>query len=38
MKVKDFLPQVKANKYTYYNLLDYHIESYKKLYNFFKIT
>ena len=36
MKVKDYLPQVKANKYTYYNLDNKTKQDFKNLYNYLK--
>ena len=35
-KVKDYLKNVKANKYTYYNLNKETVREYKKLYNYLK--
>ena len=36
MKVKELLKEVKANRYTYYNLDKETIEQYQKLYNYLK--
>lgn len=36
MKVKDYLPKVKANKFTYYNLDKPTIKRFKNLYNYLK--
>jgi len=36
MKVKDYLPKLKANRYTYYNLDKKSIQEFKKLYNYLK--
>ena len=36
MIVEDFLPEVKANRYTYYNLNNDFIERYQKLYRYLK--
>ena len=36
MKVKEFLKEVKANKYTFYNLDKETIKQYQKLYNYLK--
>lgn len=36
MKVSEVLPKVKANKTTYFNLVDYQIDSFKKLYAYLK--
>jgi len=35
-KVKDYLKNVKANKYTYYNLNKETVREYRKLYNYLK--
>jgi len=36
MKVKELLKQVKANRYTYYNIDKKGINEYQKLYNYLK--
>ena len=36
MKVKELLKEVKANRYTYYNLDKEAIKQYQKLYNYLK--
>jgi|TARA_Y100000015_G_C2386558_1_gene87773 hypothetical protein len=36
MKVKDYLPKVKANRYTYYNLDKETIQYFKNKYNYLK--
>ena len=36
MIVEDFLPEVKANRYTYYNLNNDFIKQYQKLYRYLK--
>ena len=36
MKVKELLKEVKANRYTYYNLDKETIKEYQKLYNYLK--
>ena len=36
MIVEDFLPEVKANRYTYYNLNNDFIKRYQKLYGYLK--
>ena len=36
MIVEDFLPEVKANRYTYYNLTNDFIKRYQKLYGYLK--
>ena len=36
MKIKDYLPKLKANKYTYYNLEQNTIQDFKNLYNYLK--
>jgi len=36
MKVKDYLPKVKANRFTYYNLDRSTIKRFKNLYNYLK--
>jgi len=36
MKVKELLPKVKANRYTYYNLNNSEIIRFKNLYNYLK--
>ena len=36
MKVKDYLPKLKANRYTYYNLDRKTIQDFKNLYNYLK--
>jgi ubiquitin len=36
MKVKELLKQVKANRYTYYNIDKKSINEYQKLYNYLK--
>ena len=36
MKVKDYLPKLKANRYTYYNLNQKTIQDFKNLYNYLK--
>ena len=36
MKVKDYLPKLKANRYTYYNLDQKTIRDFKNLYNYLK--
>jgi ubiquitin len=36
MKVKELLKEVKANRYTYYNLDKETIKQYQKLYNYLK--
>lgn len=36
MKVKELLKEVKANRYTYYNLGKEAIKEYQKLYNYLK--
>ena len=36
MIVDDFLPEVKANRYTYYNLNNDSIKRYQKLYRYLK--
>ncbi len=36
MKVKDYLPKLKANRYTYYNLDQKTIQDFKNLYNYLK--
>jgi len=38
MKVKELLKEVKANRYTYYNLDKEAIKEYQKLYNYLKIN
>ena len=38
MKVKELLKEVKANRYTYYNLDKKAIYEYQKLYNYLKIN
>jgi len=38
MKVKELLKEVKANRYTYYNLDKEDIKEYQKLYNYLKIN
>tara|TARA_Y100000401_G_C8252913_1_gene189158 strand:+ start:58 stop:318 length:261 start_codon:yes stop_codon:yes gene_type:complete len=36
MKVKDYLPKLKANRYTYYNLDKGTIKDFQNLYNYLK--
>ena len=36
MKVKEILPKVKANRYTYYNLDKKTIQDFKNMYNYLK--
>ena len=36
MKVKELLPKIKANRYTYYNLDKKSVEDFKNLYNYLK--
>ena len=36
MRVKDYLPKVKANRHTYYNLNNSEIIRFKNLYNYLK--
>lgn len=36
MKVSELLPKLKANRYTYYNLDNISIESFRTLYNYLK--
>ena len=36
MRVKDYLPELKANRYTYYNLDKKSIQDFKNLYSYLK--
>ena len=36
MKIKDYLPKLKANRHTYYNLDKKTIQDFKNLYNYLK--
>jgi len=38
MEVKELLKEIKANRYTYYNLDKEAIKEYQKLYNYLKIN